>query len=252
MNQSFISGASQDKHQFIFINEILVPIYGEPIEIIKGHSKNTGKYAGIEKNTIVVFSGGESVHSSSKIYIMQCNTVGKTSIPCILCPLSIEKIRSFEEKINHNKKITWYVSQPDSKIVGKTQTNGILDLDLVVTDSYKNWRYISIKHLDGNPFNHCISNLQIAEKSTPINKKKLQYEDRALPLGITPDMLHPFVVYYFNVYNPQKNKTRDFFRVEGHPKQNGKRWECSKSNKVSIFEKLEQANKYAEELTKFS
>jgi hypothetical protein len=61
-------------------------------------------------------------------------------------------------------------------------------------------------------------------------------------------MLKKYVVYYFNIYDKKNNKSREYFRVEGHPKLKGKCWETSKSAKVSIFEKLNQANTYVDNL----
>ena len=60
-------------------------------------------------------------------------------------------------------------------------------------------------------------------------------------------MLRKYVVYYYNVYNKEKNLSREYFRVEKHPKLE-KNWETTKSEKVSIMEKLQQANKIVDDL----
>jgi inner membrane protein involved in colicin E2 resistance len=60
-------------------------------------------------------------------------------------------------------------------------------------------------------------------------------------------MLRKYVVYYHNVYNKEKNLSREYFRVEKHPKLE-KIWETTKSEKVSIMEKLQQANKIVDDL----
>jgi hypothetical protein len=60
-------------------------------------------------------------------------------------------------------------------------------------------------------------------------------------------MMRKYVVYYHNVYNKEKNLSREYFRVEKHPKME-KIWETTKSEKVSIMEKLQQANKVVDDL----
>jgi len=60
-------------------------------------------------------------------------------------------------------------------------------------------------------------------------------------------MLRKYIVYYFNIYDKKNNKSREYFRVEGHPKLK-KPWETSKSGKISIFEKLKQANQFLDNL----
>jgi hypothetical protein len=48
-------------------------------------------------------------------------------------------------------------------------------------------------------------------------------------------------VYYKETTNKEKTRWREFFTVEGHPNQGGKRKATTKSNKISILEKLEIA-----------
>ena len=59
-------------------------------------------------------------------------------------------------------------------------------------------------------------------------------------------MLKKYVYYNCEFYNKEKTKERCFFRVE-HPKLD-KIWIGTKSNKVSIQEKLAQANKVVDDL----
>jgi hypothetical protein len=80
-------------------------------------------------------------------------------------------------------------------------------------------------------------------------KRERQKNARQLPEGVTQSMLRKYVVYYYNVYNKEKNLSRHYFRVEKHPKLE-KIWETTKSEKVSILEKLRQANKVVDDLEK--
>jgi len=59
-------------------------------------------------------------------------------------------------------------------------------------------------------------------------------------------MFKKYVYYNREFYDKDKKKEREFFRVE-HPKLN-KPWCTSKSNKITIQEKLIQANKVVDDL----
>jgi hypothetical protein len=72
-----------------------------------------------------------------------------------------------------------------------------------------------------------------------------------LPIGITQAMLKKYVVYYQEWLDTEHTKQREFFKVEKHPKLD-KPWITTKSNKVSIQEKLAQANKIVDDLDKNS
>ena len=61
-------------------------------------------------------------------------------------------------------------------------------------------------------------------------------------------MFKKYVYYNREFYDKDKKKERDFFRVE-HPKLD-KPWCTSKSNKISIQEKLSKANKVVDDLEK--
>ena len=51
-----------------------------------------------------------------------------------------------------------------------------------------------------------------------------------------------YVVYYHEWLDKEKTKSREYFKIEKHPKQN-KIWIGTKSNKVTIQEKLQEAKK---------
>jgi hypothetical protein len=60
-------------------------------------------------------------------------------------------------------------------------------------------------------------------------------------------MMMKYVVYYNECYNKEKKLYREFFKVEKHPKLD-KHWMSSKSNKISLLEKLASANKVVTDL----
>ena len=62
-----------------------------------------------------------------------------------------------------------------------------------------------------------------------------------LPIAIDESMIPKYVVYYRECYNKQQQLYREFFKIEKHPKQLTKTvYTSSKSNKVTIKEKLQQ------------
>ena len=65
-----------------------------------------------------------------------------------------------------------------------------------------------------------------------------------LPPEIKQEMIPKYVVYYKECYNKEKKLYRDFFKIEKHPMVlNKKIYISSKSNKVTILEKLDQIKK---------
>jgi hypothetical protein len=80
-------------------------------------------------------------------------------------------------------------------------------------------------------------------------KRERKHSARALPAGITQDMMKKYVVYYFEYLDKEHTRSREFFKVEKHPKLE-KPWMTSKSEKVSLLQKLESANKVVSDLDK--
>ena len=80
-------------------------------------------------------------------------------------------------------------------------------------------------------------------------KRDRKYNARALTEGISQDMMKKYVVYYHEWLNKEHTRSREFFKVEKHPKLE-KPWMTSKSEKVSLLQKLEAANKVVSDLEK--
>ena len=91
--------------------------------------------------------------------------------------------------------------------------------------------------------------------STPSTPPRREYKRerkqtaQILPPGITHDMMKKYVVYYreMTYLKDGKQQPREYFKVEAHPKLN-KPWITSKSMKISLIEKLNDANQVVDDL----
>lgn len=80
-------------------------------------------------------------------------------------------------------------------------------------------------------------------------KRERKQTAQILPHGITHNMMKKYVVYYreMTYLKNGKQQPREYFKVEAHPKLN-KPWITSKSVKISLIEKLNDANKVVDDL----
>ena len=223
-------------HKFIYENYNI-------IEYIKGHYIGTGQDANIMKNPLW------RIKENDKEYLlMYCE---KDTL-CKLCFESYQKILDFE-KIN-DKKLTWHKHQN-----GYILCSMNIYIHQIIMNCYgngKGTKNISVDHIDQEPLNNTISNLRIAtrkeqeQNSKGIKegtKRERKQNAKDLPEGITQEMMKKYVVYYHEWLDKEHTKKREFFKVEKHPKLD-KIWSTTKSEKVSIQDKLNQANKVVDNL----
>lgn len=81
------------------------------------------------------------------------------------------------------------------------------------------------------------------------DKRERKKTAQTLPPGITQSMMKKYVVYYREtVYLKNgKSQPREYFKVESHPKL-PKPWVSSKSTKIPLLEKLNDANQVVSDL----
>lgn len=81
------------------------------------------------------------------------------------------------------------------------------------------------------------------------DKRERKHTAKALPPGITQSMMKKYVVYYRETVYLKNGKTqpREYFKVESHPGLT-KPWVSSKSTKISLLEKLAEANQIVADL----
>jgi hypothetical protein len=217
------------------------------IEYINGHNTDVGHNANIMKNPLWKIK-----ENDKEILLMYCE---KNTI-CILCPESYQKIKDFEKMFD--KRLTWYKCG-NGYIQTHSSDGKLYYIHQIITGCYGNGKgttNISVDHIDQNPLNNTWENLRIATRKEqeqncngikPGTKRERKSSARDLPEGISQDMMRKYVVYYHEYLNKEKTKSREFFKVERHPKLD-KIWIGSKSNKFTIQEKLLQANKVVDDL----
>jgi len=222
-------------------HKIIIEQY-EILDYIPGHYLTNGQDANMMKNPLWRIKENEKEY-----LLMYCE---KNTI-CKLCSKSYNVILEHENKIN--KKLTWYKCAN-----GYIQTHGVdhgknYYIHQIITGCYGNGKgttNISVDHIDQNPLNNSFENLRIAtreeqeQNSKGIKsgtKRERKYSAKPLPEGITQDMMAKYVCYYHEYLNPEHTKSREYFKIEKHPKLD-KLWIGTKSNKVSIQDKLTQIN----------
>jgi hypothetical protein len=234
---------SNIKIYHIYHNEIIKNY--DFIEYIEGHYCSMGHEANIMKNPIWKIK-----ENGKEILLIFC----KNNILCKVCPESYQKIIEYENNINSGKKITWFKLQ-NGYIMGSNN----LYIHQIIMDCYgngKGTKNISVDHIDQNPLNNTLENLRIStrkeqEKNTKGikegTKRARNHNAKPLPEGVTEDMIRKYVIYYHEWLNPEKTRSREFFKIEKHPKLE-KIYVGTKSNKITIHEKLNQINKILDNL----
>ena len=215
----------------------------EVIEYIRGHYSTTGQDANIMKNPL-----WRIIENDKEYLLMYCE---KDTL-CKLCPKSYQQIIEYEQNENKGLKTSWFKLQN-----GYIMTSNNLYIHHVITGCHgnvKGTKLISVDPNDQDKLNNTWENIRIAsrkeqEENTNGIKRERKHNAKELPQGITQKMMKKYVVYYQEWLDKEHTKQREFFKVEKHPKLD-KPWTTSKSSKVSIEDKLREANKVVDDLDK--
>ena len=190
------------------------------------------------------------IENEKEYWLMYCekDTIIK------LCQKSFDKIKEYENTKNEGNKITFFRHQ-NGYICSTTK----LYVHQIITDCYGNGQgtlNVSVDHIDQDPLNNTWENLRIATRKEqeqnskgikPGTKRERKHNAQNLPDGITQSTMKKYVVYYKDYADKEKTQLREYFRIESHPKLD-KLWSTTKSCKITIQEKLLQANKVVDDL----
>jgi len=227
-----------------FYHKVVAEKY-KVVSFIRGHNMIFGQDANVMKNPM-----WRIIENDKEYLLMYCE---KETL-CKLCKDSYQKILNWEVNHNDGKKLTWFKNNN-----GYIVCSNHIYIHQIITGCYgngKGTKNVSVDHIDQNPLNNTWENLRIAtreeqeQNSKGIKqgtKRERKHNAIKLPDGITHDMMRKYVVYYHEWLDKEHTKEREFFKIEKHPKLD-KPFMTSKSNKITIQDKLAQANKIVDDL----
>jgi hypothetical protein len=202
------------------------------LERLPGHVPKMGKSAGEELNWA---------------YRLENKETNEKSIAMFCKPNHLTFIDEEVWQKLQNTSITWYFASVGyiMRTVKKDDECPFTYLHQYVKGHCGNGKgQDSIDHTNQNKLDNRAENLRIvdmSEQNRNRGKVSRHTNARELPKELEGVTLPKFCVYYKECYNKEKNMWREFFTVEGHPKQEGKRKATTKSSKKTILEKLEEA-----------
>ena len=204
-----------------------------------------GKYSGQIRNMYWKVKDNNNI-----FYLMSCKDTDKKTTYFKFDVNSLEKVLN----VYKNNRYTWHIGKngyvktsylnEDGKKINRYLHQHLMDY--YGNGLKKNTNTKTIDHINRDKLDNRLENLRLAtqsEQNINTTKRKRKKNAIKLPDGLTQDMLPKYVVYYRECYNREKDLYRDFFKIEKHPKYKGTIC-SSKSNKLSIQDKLEEIKNY--------
>ena len=235
--------------------------YEKPIDVVFD-SPNPEKYEILEYGEPVIRNKGSSANQPRNMYwkVFDKETEEEYYIMCANGGITSKNVQ-FKFSISSYEKIfnpfgyrpIWYntpVGYICTTLLDETKNKYYLHQILMNHHGNGKGQH-SVDHINWDKLDNRIDNLRIvsqSEQNKNRGKKTRNKNAKPLPkeLGENP-ILPKYVVYYHEFTNKAKGLTREYFKIEKHPgcplNSGGKRiWIGTKSNKVSIVDKLKQAS----------
>jgi hypothetical protein len=203
------------------------------IDEFEGHVINMGRYHGKTRNPYRIV---KDVNTGETFCEMETGSGH-------IFKFDIEDIPKIQKVPMFSKRPTWGYFQ--CGYIGCTYNrDGLIYLHAHLMDHYGNGKgQSSVDHINRDKLDNRRKNLRIVEQSIQNeNRGKMNRHKSAqiLPEGLSQSDMPKYVVYYRECYNKEKQLYREFFTIENRQKLD-KRWTTSKSNKVSLQDKLASA-----------
>jgi hypothetical protein len=206
-------------------------------DLVKYNLPTRGQSAGQIMNPTWIVND----HTGNEILLMYCNPNTYTKVSTV----SLERLDEFCEKY----KSSWFYHEGTGYVVAHAK-NTCIYLHQYLTNFYgqkKNktaQKNMSVDHMNQDKLDNQISNLRIVSQSVQNQnrgRKRRPANARPLPAALVGIDFPKYVTYVPEHYND--GKFREFFRYE---LPNQPVWSTTKSMKVPLLVKLDQANFVAE------
>ena len=207
-----------------------------------------GKFSNQKRNMYWKVSNNDDI-----FYMMSCRNTDKKISFIKFSIDSLQKVLDVYKNIRH----IWHIGQNGYPKVSyfdenKIRINRYLHQHLM--DYYGHGlsnKKETIDHINRDKLDNRMDNLRLlnqSEQNMNTGKRNRKHNAKPLPDGLTQEDLPKWVVYYREKIYPENGKYRDFFKIEKCP-YSEKVIYSSKSNKVSIRDKLKEIKEKLDQLT---
>jgi hypothetical protein len=215
-----------------FINKFNVPNGYQVLNTGQSYKVSEGKFAGQYRNMYWKVKDNEN----ETYYLIHI----KDDIYTKISKRDINKVLNYD-----NVRPSWYINS--NGYVGSTirinnNVNQIYLHQLIMdvhnedlTSFEKTVDHINHDKLDNRRQNLRLVNMSVQNSNR--DKAERRVDACELPIGIEQKDLPKYVVYRKEFLDKEKNKFREYFYICNHPKLE-KNWDTTKSNEISIKEKL--------------